>query len=80
MNSSEDALQRSLVDRYDVEMMLVCTAEVDSAFYRARPGSLHERLQDGDVPSWLTKVGTSTQVDGIPFFRLFEVVASDEAG
>lgn len=80
MNSSGDALQRSLVDQYDVGMVLVCTSEVDSRFYRTRSDSLHDRLQDGDAPSWLTEVGTSTDADGMPFFRLFEVVASDEVG
>ena len=80
MNSSDDAFQRSLVDQYDVKMVLVCTSEVDSKFYRARPDSLHDRLQDGDAPSWLTEVGTSTEVDGIPFFRLFKVIAPEDAG
>ena len=34
MNSSDDALQRTLVDQYDIEMVLVCTSETDSEFYR----------------------------------------------
>jgi len=60
--------------------VLVCTSDLDSEFYRGHSDSLHERLQDGDAPSWLTEVGTSTEVDGLPFFRLFEVVRLDEVG
>jgi hypothetical protein len=79
MNSNEDALQRSLIDQYDVGMVLVCTSEVDSGFYGGRSDSLHDRLQDGDAPNWLTEVGTSTEEHETPFFRLYEVVASDES-
>jgi hypothetical protein len=66
---------RRILDRNAVDAVLVCTDDVERAFYGAAPGSFHTQLTRGDVPEWLHEVPVGGNE---PVFRLYKVNHGDD--
>jgi hypothetical protein len=66
---------RRILDRNAVDAVLVCTDDVERAFYGAAPGSFHTQLTRGDVPEWLYEVPVGGNE---PVFRLYKVNHGDD--
>jgi hypothetical protein len=63
---------RQVLYRNAVDAVLVCTDDVERAFYGAATDSFHTQLTRGDAPGWLHEVPV---VGNGPRFRLYEMRA-----
>ncbi|HIJ63859.1 MAG TPA: hypothetical protein HPQ04_14300 [Rhodospirillaceae bacterium] len=71
LGGAEEAPAREVLARRGVDYLLICPAGSLAGDYRRPDGrSLHQRLERGDVPDWLTPLALPAAAKG---FRLFRV-------
>jgi hypothetical protein len=70
-NGTDDAAARTIINRREVDFVLICLSEVPRVIGRGSPQSLYHRLHRSELPAWLRPVRMSSAAEAE--FRLFQV-------